>query len=106
MDVPKKSLIEMGFTEEDLATGFTVYQAVGCDQCRDGYKGRVGIYEVMKITPKLAKLIMEDGNSIQIADLSRSEGFPDLRRSGLVKVMAGITTLQEMDRITGADASH
>ena len=49
---------------------------------------------------------MEDGNSIQIADLSRSEGFPDLRRSGLKKVMAGITTLQEMDRITGADASH
>jgi type II secretory ATPase GspE/PulE/Tfp pilus assembly ATPase PilB-like protein len=45
----------MGFTEEDLATGFTVYQAVGCDQCRDGYKGRVGIYEVMKITPKLSK---------------------------------------------------
>jgi type IV pilus assembly protein PilB len=96
----------MGFTEADLATGFTMYQAVGCDQCRDGYKGRVGIYEVMKITPKLARIIMEDGNSLEIADMSRQEGFPDLRRSGLVKVMAGVTSLQEMDRITGVDAAH
>lgn len=103
MEVPKVSLLEMGFTEEDLATGFTIYQPVGCDQCREGYKGRVGIYEVMKVTPRIARIIMEEGNSIQIADAAKEEGFPDLRRSGLVKVMAGVTSLQEMNRITGAD---
>ncbi len=106
MDIPKASLLEMGFTESDLAQNFTLYQPVGCDQCRDGYKGRVGIYEVMKVTPRIARIIMEEGNSIEIADASRAEGFPDLRRSGLVKVMSGITSLQEMDRITGVDASH
>lgn len=100
VDIPKVSLLEMGFTEEDLATGFTIFEPVGCDQCREGYKGRVGVYEVMKVTPAIARIIMEDGNSIQIADQARKEGFPDLRRSGLVKVMQGVTSLQEINRIT------
>lgn len=103
MDVPKQSLLEMGFTEEDLATGFTVYEPVGCDQCREGYKGRLGVYEVMKVTPTIARIIMEEGNSIAIADQARVEGFPDLRRSGLVKVMSGLTSLQEINRVTGAE---
>jgi len=102
-DVPRASLLEMGFTEADLDTGFVVYQPVGCDQCRDGYKGRVGIYEVMKVTPKIARIIMEEGNSIQIAEAAMAEGFPDLRRSGLKKVMAGVTSLIEVNRVTGAD---
>ncbi len=102
-DVPRASLLEMGFTEADLDTGFVVYQPVGCDQCRDGYKGRVGIYEVMKVTPKIARIIMEEGNSIQIAEAATAEGFPDLRRSGLKKVMAGVTSLIEVNRVTGAD---
>ncbi|MFN3585989.1 MAG: type IV-A pilus assembly ATPase PilB [Moraxellaceae bacterium] len=100
VDIPKASLLEMGFTEEDLATGFTIYEPVGCDQCREGYKGRVGIYEVMKVTPAIARIIMEDGNSIMIADQARKEGFPDLRRSGLIKVMQGVTSLQEINRVT------
>ena len=102
-DIPARSLLEMGFTEEDLATGFKVFEPVGCDQCRDGYKGRVGIYEVMKVTPKIARIIMEEGNSIQIADAAKAEGFPDLRRSGLKKVMQGVTSLVEVNRVTGAD---
>jgi type IV pilus assembly protein PilB len=90
----------MGFTEADLASGFTIYEPVGCEQCRDGYKGRLGIYEVMKVTPAIARIIMEEGNSIVIADQARKEGFPDLRRSGLIKVMQGVSSLQEINRVT------
>jgi len=100
VDIPKQSLIEMGFTDEDIASGFPIYAPVGCDQCRDGYKGRVGIYEVMRVTPAIARIIMEDGNAILIADQARKEGFPNLRRSGLKKVMAGVTSLQEINRVT------
>jgi type IV pilus assembly protein PilB len=99
-DIPAQSLREMGFTEEDLQTGFTVFQPVGCSECRDGYKGRVGIYEVMKVTPEIARIIMEDGNAIEIADASKRAGFNNLRRSGLKKVMGGLTSLQEINRVT------
>ena len=99
-DIPKPSLLEMGFTEADLATSFTIFEPVGCDQCRDGYKGRVGVYEVMRVTPAIARIIMEEGNSIAIADQAHKEGYPNLRRSGLVKVMQGVTSLQEINRIT------
>jgi type IV pilus assembly protein PilB len=99
-DIPAQSLREMGFTEEDLQTGFTVFQPVGCSECRDGYKGRVGIYEVMKVTPEIARIIMEDGNAIEIADASKRAGFNNLRRSGLKKVMDGLTSLQEINRVT------
>ena len=100
IDIPKPSLLEMGFTEADLATSFTIFEPVGCDQCRDGYKGRVGVYEVMRVTPAIARIIMEEGNSIAIADQAHKEGYPNLRRSGLVKVMQGVTSLQEINRIT------
>ncbi len=100
VDIPKNSLLEMGFTESDLGTSFTIYEPVGCDQCRDGYKGRVGIYEVMRVTPAIARIIMEDGNSLVIADQAKKEGFPDLRRSGLIKAMQGVTSLQEINRVT------
>lgn len=100
-DVPKPSLLEMGFTEEDLANpDFQVYQPVGCAECREGYKGRVGIYEVMKVTPEISKIIMEEGNAIQIAEASQRSGFNNLRRSGLVKVIQGVTSLQEVNRVT------
>lgn len=100
VDIPANSLLELGFTQEDLDSGFTVYQPVGCSECRDGYKGRLGLYEVMKVTPEIARIIMEEGNAIQIADASRRSGFDDLRRSGLKKVMQGITSLQEINRVT------
>lgn len=100
-DIPKNSLLEMGFTEEDLADPNTqIYQPVGCSACREGYKGRVGVYEVMKVTPEISKLIMEDGNALQIAEASQKLGFNNLRRSGLRKVMQGFTSLQEVNRIT------
>lgn len=73
---------------------------MGCDSCKGGYKGRVGIYEVVKITPALQRLIMEEGNSIDIALQARRDGFNDLRTSGLVKAMNGITSLEEVNRVT------
>lgn len=99
-DIPKQSLLEMGFTEEDLATDYTIYEPVGCERCNNGYKGRTGIYEVVKITDALQRIIMEDGNSIVIADQCRKEGFNNLARSGLRKVLQGVTSLEEVSRVT------
>jgi len=100
-DIPQQSLLEMGFTETDLQQPeFQIYEPVGCNECREGYKGRVGIYEVMKVTPEISRIIMEDGNALEIADASARAGFNNLRRSGLVKVMQGVTSLQEVNRVT------
>ncbi|MCK1855856.1 hypothetical protein MX650_24785, partial [Pseudomonas aeruginosa] len=76
------------------------YSPVGCENCKGGYKGRVGIYEVVKNTPALQRIIMEEGNSIEIAEQARKEGFNDLRTSGLLKAMQGITSLEEVNRVT------
>lgn len=101
LDIPANSLIEMGFRIEDLQRAdFQIFQPVGCADCREGYKGRVGIYEVMKITPEISRMIMNDGNAHQIAELAEKLGFHNLRRAGLKKVMQGITSLQEINRIT------
>ncbi len=84
IEIPKQSLLELGFTEQDLADPeLQIFQPVGCSECREGYKGRVGIYEVMKVTPEISKIIMEDGNALQIAAASEKAGFNNLRRSGL-----------------------
>jgi type IV pilus assembly protein PilB len=100
-NIPKQSLLEMGFTEEDLANPDThIFEPVGCTECREGYKGRVGIYEVMKVTPEISKIIMEDGNALEIAEASARSGYNNLRRSGLLKVMQGVTSLQEVNRVT------
>lgn len=99
--LPRDALLGMGFTEQDLANPeFKVYDAVGCSECREGYKGRVGIYEVMKITPEISRIIMEDGNALDISQASEAAGFNNLRRSGLLKVMQGVTSLQEVNRVT------
>lgn len=102
IDVPKESLLEEGFTDEDIESGFDVYEASsdGCDKCNGGFKGRVGIYEVVKITPALSHIIMEDGNSLELAAQAKKDGFNDLRRSGLMKVMQGVTSLAEANRVT------
>ncbi|MDH4570702.1 type IV-A pilus assembly ATPase PilB [Pseudomonas sp. BN414] len=99
LDVPRETLIKEGFPENRIGS-FKLYAPVGCDNCNQGYKGRVGIYEVVKITPPLQQLIMEEGNSIQIAQQARRDGFNDLRTSGLVKAMNGITSLEEVNRVT------
>lgn len=100
-EYPTSVLYEAGFTEEEInSPGFKIYKAVGCSECNDGYKGRVGVYEVMKVTPVISKLIMNKGNAIEIAEASQKEGFANLRRSGLNKVVEGLTTIQEIARIT------
>lgn len=99
-DLPREALIEEGFSEEDIAQGITVYRAVGCDRCVEGYKGRVGIFQVIKVSEEMGRLIMGGGNSIQLADQADKEGYADLRRSGLRKVRAGVTSLLELNRVT------
>ena len=77
-----------------------IYGPVGCDQCTNGYKGRVGIYQVMPISENMARLIMENGNSLQLAEQAEKEGIADLRKSGLKKVKDGLTSLEEINRVT------
>lgn len=98
-DIPRETLHHEGFTEELLKTA-TIMKPVGCPKCQNGYKGRVGIYEVVRITPKISRIIMEEGNSIEIAEAAKSEGFNDLRTSALIKCAAGITSLEEVNRVT------
>ncbi len=100
VQVPKEALIKEGFSKEDVAKGITVYHPKGCDQCNEGYKGRVGIYQVMPVSEAMGRIIMEGGNAIQLADQARKEGIPDLRESGLKKVKDGVTSLDEINRVT------
>ncbi|NRB40089.1 MAG: type IV-A pilus assembly ATPase PilB [Pseudomonadales bacterium] len=101
VEYPKEMLKEEGFTDADIEEA-TLMKAVGCAKCSKGYKGRVGIYEVVKMTPALQKIVMENGNSIEIDAKAREEGFNDLRRSGLMKAMQGITSLEEINRVTSS----
>ncbi len=97
--VPDDVLLKEGFSPEQVGT-FKVYGPKGCDNCNGGYKGRVGIYEVVKSTPALQRIIMEDGNSIDIDAQMRKDGFNSLRASGLLKVIQGVTSLAEVNRVT------
>ncbi len=98
--LPKEALLEEGFTEADIATGFTNFKAVGCDLCNNGYKGRVGIFQVMPVSEKMGKIIMEGGTSIQLEEQATQEGVSNLRKSGLRKVMQGMISLNELNRVT------
>ena len=101
INVPRQSLLELGFTDTDLDDPDSViYEPVGCNECREGYKGRVGVYEVMKVSPDISRIIMEDGNAMDIKDAALKNGFRDLRRSGILKVLQGVTSIQEMMRVT------
>ena len=94
---PKEALLDVGFTEEDLAKDWTMYRPVGCDACKGkGYKGRAGLYEVMPMTENMKAVIMKGGTEVDIANIAYEEGLVDLRRSGLLKVMQGITSLEEV----------
>ena len=99
MDIPEEALLEAGYTKEEIPE-LELYGPVGCEKCNEGYKGRVGIYEVVKITEAMGRIIMEDGNSIQISDQAVKEGFPNLRMSGLKKAKDGVTSLEEVNRVT------
>lgn len=99
-ELPHEALLAEGFPAERIGS-FKLYRpGAGCDACKNGYKGRVGIYEVVKITPELQRLIMEEGNALDIAAKAREEGFNDLRTSGLLKAMQGLTSLEEVNRVT------
>jgi type IV pilus assembly protein PilB len=98
-NIPQEALLDAGFTEDQL-DGLKIYAPKGCDSCTGGYKGRVGIYQVMPISEEMGKLIMEGGNSMQLQQQAHAEGVADLRESGLKKVAAGITSLEEVDRVT------
>jgi type IV pilus assembly protein PilB len=100
VEVPPEALLKEGFSRADIDAGVTVFSAKGCSQCTSGYKGRVGIYQVMTCTDQIGRIIMEGGNSIQIAQEAKREGVADLRQSGLKKVKDGITSLEEINRVT------
>ncbi|WP_211251650.1 type IV-A pilus assembly ATPase PilB [Andreprevotia chitinilytica] len=100
-DIPHEALLHAGFTEADLDGSWTPYKPVGCETCKgSGYKGRVGIYQVMPITDEMNRIIMTNGNAIDIADQARRDGVRDLRRSGLLKVKQGLTSLEEVMAVT------
>ena len=100
-DIPPEALLRAGFAEDDLDGTWQPFGAVGCDHCGgSGYKGRVGIYEVMPISDDMRQLIMRSGNALEIAELAQKEGIRDLRQSGLVKVRAGILSLEEVEACT------
>ena len=98
-DYPHSVLQAAGFAPEVIGT-FPIYQPVGCEHCKKGYKGRVGIYQVMPITEAMRALILRGGNAMEMAALAKSEGINDLRASGLLKIQQGITSLEEIDRVT------
>jgi type IV pilus assembly protein PilB len=100
MDVPREALLKEGFQPADIEAGIRIFAPKGCTQCTDGYKGRVGIYQVMPVTETIARLILAGGSAVDIGDQSAKEGFWDLRRSGLEKVRNGLTSLEEINSVT------
>ncbi len=99
LDLPRDVLLKAGFAADELGE-LEIYGPQGCDQCTDGYRGRVGIYQVLPVSEAIGRIIMEGGNSLQIGDQARAERVPDLRAAGLRKVRAGITSLEEIHRVT------
>jgi type IV pilus assembly protein PilB len=100
VELPREVLLKEGFSEEDIRGGLGLYKAVGCGQCTDGYKGRTGLYQVMPVSDEIQRIILQNGNAVDIAHQSAREGIPDLRRSGLDKVKNGITSLDEINQCT------
>ena len=99
-DVPHETLVEAGYREEDLDGSWVTYRAVGCPACNNGYKGRVGIYQVMPISEEIQRIILRDGSALEIAEQARNEGVRSLRESGLHKARLGLTSLEEVLAVT------
>ena len=98
-DMPKEALLQAGFKEDEVDK-IRIYKPVGCTECNQGYKGRSGVFEVMPVTENIARIILEEGNAMRIAQQAREEGINDLRRSALIKVAEGVTDLIETNRVT------
>ena len=99
-DIPHETLVEAGYREEDLDGSWVTYRAVGCPACNNGYKGRVGIYQVMPISEEIQRIILRDGSALEIAEQARNEGVRSLRESGLHKARLGLTSLEEVLAVT------
>ena len=99
-DIPRETLLESGFREDELDGSWVTYRPVGCSACNNGYKGRVGIYQVMPISEEIQRIILRDGSALEIAEQSRREGVRSLRESGLYKVKMGLTSLEEVLAVT------
>jgi len=99
-DYPKEALLRAGYKEAELNGSWKPYKAVGCSSCNNGYKGRVGIYQVMPISEEIQRIILTQGTAMDIAKQAKLEGVRDLRESGLVKVKAGLTSLEEVIAVT------
>jgi len=100
MDIPEEALLKEGFTAEDVRAGLRIFGPKGCSNCTDGYKGRVGIYQVLPVTDTIARIILAGGSAPEIGDQAARDGVWDLRRSGLEKVKAGLTSLEEVNSVT------
>ena len=99
-EYPREALLQAGFVDTDLDGSWKPYRAVGCSACNNGYKGRVGLYQVMPITEAIQRIILNDGSVLDIATQAQKDGVRDLRQSGLIKVKAGVTTLEEVKGVT------
>jgi type IV pilus assembly protein PilB len=100
LQLPESALLAEGFRPEEIKEGFKLYEAVGCADCNEGYKGRLGIYQVMPMTEEIQKIVLEGGNALAIAEAAERSGVNDLRRSALLKARNGITSLAEINRVT------
>jgi type IV pilus assembly protein PilB len=101
VDIPEEALKRAGYRDEDLDGSWQPFHPVGCELCKNtGYKGRVGIYQVMPISEEMERIIMKNGNAIDLADQASREGIKDLRQSGLIKVKKGLTSLEEVEAVT------
>ncbi|HEV2270514.1 MAG TPA: type IV-A pilus assembly ATPase PilB [Steroidobacteraceae bacterium] len=100
MDIPEEALLKEGFTHEDVKGGLRIYGPKGCGSCTDGYKGRVGIYQVLPLSDSIARIILAGGSAVEIGDQAAKEGIWDLRRAGLEKVRVGLTSLEEVNSVT------
>jgi type IV pilus assembly protein PilB len=100
MDIPREALLKEGFTEADVGAGMKIFSPKGCGNCTDGYKGRVGIYQVLPITDTIGRIILAGGSAVEISDQADKEGVWNLRRAGLEKVKAGLTSLEEINSVT------
>jgi type IV pilus assembly protein PilB len=100
IEMPPEALLKEGFTEEEIEQGIKIYKPVGCSSCTDGYKGRTGLYQVMPVTEEIQRIILQEGNAVDIAAQAAAEGIWDLRKSGLEKAKTGITSLDEVNQCT------
>ena len=100
VDIPHETLLEAGYRDEEIDGSWVTYRPVGCSACNNGYKGRVGIYQVMPVSEEIQRIILRDGSALEIAEQARLEGVRSLRESGLHKAKMGLTSLEEVLAVT------